>query len=94
MEPITTRILNFSLSQQYIPLKWKLANISPIPKESPVTERSQLRPISLTNIIMRILEKIVFAYKEGRSTTTALIKCQHNWLKWLDDDRCRSGNIF
>ena len=103
LAPIITRILNFSLSQQYIPLKWKLANISPIPKESPVTECSQLRPISLTNIIMRILEKIVFkqeiypqvkkvidddqfAYKEGTSTTTALIKCQHNWLKWLDDD--------
>ena len=103
LAPIITRILNFSLSQQYIPLKWKLANISPIPKESPVTECSQLRPISLTNIIMRILEKIVFkqeiypqvkkvidddqfAYKEGTSTITALIKCQHNWLKWLDDD--------
>ena len=100
---IITRILNFSLSQQYIPLKWKLANITPIPKEFPVMECSQLRPISLTNIIMRILEKIVFkheiysqvkkvidddqfAYKEGTSTTTALIKCQHNWLKWLDDD--------
>ena len=27
-----------------------------------------------------------FAYKEGTSTTTALIKCQRNWLKWLDDD--------
>ena len=101
--PIIARILNFSLSQQYIPSNWKLANIAPIPKESPVTECSQLRPISLTNIIMRILEKIVFkqeiyplvkkvidddqfAYKEGTSTTTALIKCQHNWLKWLDDD--------
>ena len=103
LAPIITRILNFSLSQQYIPLKWKLANITPIPKESPVMECSQLRPISLTNIIMRIFEKIVFkqeiypqvkkvidddqfAYKEGTSTTTALIKCQHNWLKWLDDD--------
>ena len=103
LAPIITRILNFSLCQQYIPLKWKLANITPIPKKNPVTECSQLRPISLTNIIMRILEKIVFkqeiypqvkkvidedqfAYKEGTSTTTALIKCQHNWLKWLDDD--------
>ena len=77
--------------------------VNPIPKVSPVTECSQLRPISLTNIIIRIFEKIVFkqeiypqaknvidddqfAYKEGTSTTTALIKCQHNWLKWLDDD--------
>ena len=92
LAPIITRILNFSLSQQYVPLKWKLANIT---KESPVTECSQLRPISLTNILIRIFEKIVFkqeiypqvkkiidddqfAYKEGTSTTTALIKCQHN----------------
>ena len=57
---ITTRISNFSLSQQYISLKWKLANIVPISKESPFTECSQLRPMSLANIIMRILEKIVF----------------------------------
>ena len=27
-----------------------------------------------------------FAYKEGHNTTMALIKCQHNWLKWLDKD--------
>ena len=97
LAPIITRILNFSLSRQYVPQRWKLANIAPIPKESPVTECSQLRPISLTDIIMRILEKVVFkqeiypqaekvidddqfAYKEGTSTTTALIKCQHNWL--------------
>ena len=53
-------------------------------------ECNQLRPISLTNIIMRIFERIVykqelskalkkfvgrdqFAYKEGHSTTMALI---------------------
>ena len=27
-----------------------------------------------------------FAYKEGTNTTTALIKCSHHWLKWLDED--------
>ena len=71
--------------------------------KNPLLQNLQLRPISLTNTIMRILEKIVFkqeiypqvkkvidddqfAYKKGTSTTTALIKCHHNWLKWLDDD--------
>ena len=24
-------------------------------------------------------------YKENSNTTVALIKCQHHWLKWLDD---------
>ena len=80
-----------------------IANITPIPKESPLVDCSQLRPISLTNIIMRIVERIIFkqeisvqakmlidkdqhTYKEGTSTTTALITCQHHWLKWLDED--------
>ena len=27
-----------------------------------------------------------FAYKKHCNTTMALIKCQHNWLRWLDDD--------
>ena len=30
------------------------------PKESPLTECNQLRPISLTNIIMRLFERVVY----------------------------------
>ena len=100
---MVTKIVNLSLNQQHVPLIWKLANITPIPKESPLVGCSQLRPISLTNIIIRIVERIIFkqeiclqakmlidkdqhAYKEGTSTITALITCQHHWLKWLDED--------
>ena len=103
LAPAVTSVFNSSLKQQSVPLLWKLANISPIPKESPLTVCTQLRPISLTNIIMRLFERLVFkqeiskefksvigvdqfAYKEGCNTTIALIKCQHNWLKWLDGD--------
>ena len=103
LTPMVTKIVNLSLNQQHVTLTWKLANITPIPKESPLVDCSQLRPISLTNIIMRIVERIMFkqeisvqakmlidkdqhAYKEGTSTTTALITCQHHWLKWLDED--------
>ena len=66
LAPIITKILNSSLSQQYVPLLWKLANITPIPKESPLTDCPQLRPISLTDIIMRILEKNVFKQEISR----------------------------
>ena len=103
LAPVITRLFNRSLEEQYVPQLWKLANIRPAPKESPISECNQLRPISLTNIIMRIFERIVykqelskalktfvgrdqFAYKECHNTTMALIKCQHNWLKWLDKD--------
>ena len=103
LAPMVTKIVNLSLNQQHVPLIWKLANITPIPKESPLVDCSRLRPISLTNIIIRIVDKIIFkqeissqakmlidkdqhAYKEGTSTITALITCQHHWLKWLDED--------
>ena len=51
---------------QSVPALWKTANVRPIPKESPVTECTQLRPISLTNIIMRLFERLVF--KQEMST--------------------------
>ena len=51
---------------QSLPSLWKTANVWPISKESPVTERTQLRPISLTNIIMRPFERLVF--KQEMST--------------------------
>ena len=60
LAPVLTYVLNLSLHDQCVPSLWKLANIRPIMKESTLSDCSQLRPISLTNIIMRLFEKIVF----------------------------------
>ena len=60
LAPIICSIFNCSLRKQCVPQLWKLANITPIPKESPFSECNQLRPISLTPIIMRIFEKAVY----------------------------------
>ncbi|XP_068680314.1 uncharacterized protein [Montipora foliosa] len=46
LAPVITAIFNSSLIHQAIPTLWKLANVSPIPKESPLTECNQLRTIS------------------------------------------------
>ena len=43
-----------------MPHVWKLANISPIAKETPVFQKNQLRPISVTNVIMRIFDELVY----------------------------------
>ena len=59
LAPVITKIFNCSLRHQTVPSMWKLANVSPIPKESPLPECNQLRPISLTNTIMRIFEHLV-----------------------------------
>ena len=60
LAPVITTIFNTSLQNGVIPDLWKLANLLPIPKVSPLTECSQLRPISITNIIMRLFERIIY----------------------------------
>ena len=46
---------------------WKLANVTPIPKESPLTNCNQLRPISLTNIIIRLFKKVILKFEKGNT---------------------------
>ena len=89
LAPMVTKIVNLSLNQQHVPLIWKLANITPIPKESPLVDCSQLRPISLTNIIIRIVERIIFEQEISLQAKMLIanmrikkVFCQHHWLKW------------
>ena len=96
LAPAVTYVFNSSLRQHKVPSSWKMADIKPLPKESPLTSCTQLWAI-----IMRLFEQLVyrfelssicneyidldqFAYHEGHNSTMALIKCQHTWLKWLD----------
>lgn len=55
--PVITDLFNASLLKHTVPLLWKEANIRLVPKEQPFTSCNQLRPISLTNIIMRLFER-------------------------------------
>ena len=33
-----------------------------------------------------MIGKDQFAYGTGSNTTMTIIKCQHQWLKWLEDE--------
>ena len=57
--PTIAKVFNSSLKKQLVPCLWKLANITPIPKETPFETCDQLRPISLTKVIMRLFERVV-----------------------------------
>ena len=59
LAPVIINIFINSLRHQTVPSLWKLANVTPVPKESPLNECNQLRPISLTDIVMRIFERVV-----------------------------------
>ena len=77
LAPMVRKIVNLSLNQQHVPLIWKRANITPIPKESPLVDCSQLRPISFTNIIIRIVERIIFKQEISLQAKMLVDKDQH-----------------
>ena len=44
LAPVVTDVFNSSLRQHKVPSSWKMADIRPLPKESPLTCCTQLRP--------------------------------------------------
>ena len=52
-------ILNLSLTSSVVPTQWKSASILPAPKVAAPLTPSDYRPISITSVISRILERMV-----------------------------------
>ena len=52
-------LFNKSFREGKLPNVWKTANITPLHKKGPKHDSSNYRPISLTSIICKIMEKIV-----------------------------------
>ncbi|KAI4905163.1 hypothetical protein NFI96_024919 [Prochilodus magdalenae] len=93
---VFTKIFNLSLSKSIIPPCLKSATIIPLPKKNTT---SDYRPVALTPIIMKCLERLVlhhiravlpptfdsqqFAYKANRSTEDAITTALHTALTHL-----------
>lgn len=99
-DPISS-IFNSSIAQGFLPNDWKSADVLAIPKiPKPKSVDEDLRPISLTSVLSKILERFVFRwlsqyvwphidhYQYGNiknsSTTHALIHLIHHWLAALE----------
>lgn len=103
-EPLC-HLINSSILEGYVPLKWKSAKITPVPKTRPPKIES-LRPISLLPTFSKVLERIVlsktqhyllskvspnqYAYKPYSSVTNALIMI-HDKITDLLEDRDTIG---
>lgn len=101
---IYTKIYNKSLTEMTYPGSWKHALITPVPKTKTAifTNMKDYRPIAVTPIQARILDKIAlkrlekpmensedrfqFAYKQGRDTTDALICTLDFIMSKLDEN--------
>ena len=94
-------IFNSSLRDGWIPDIWKAADIVPLPKVNPPTKLdTDLRPISLTSVLSKCLEKFISSWimdtareqidihqygsMQGSSTVHALVNMIHRWQEALD----------
>ena len=56
---VVTKIINFSLSSGGVPSAWRVAAITPVSKNNLVLGPNDLRPISVTPILSRLVERMV-----------------------------------
>jgi hypothetical protein len=73
---VVAHIYNSSLRTGIVPLQWLTAVITPVPKNSNPGTLSDFRPISVTPILSRIIEKIVAARWLRPAITPELISDQ------------------
>ena len=56
--PLTT-VFNLSLEEGIVPLEWKEANIIPLFKKGSRNKSENYRPVSLTSVICKLLERLL-----------------------------------
>ena len=56
---IVSRLVNMAIGHEVVPATWRTAITTPVPKCTPVSGASDLRPISVTPILSRMVERLV-----------------------------------
>ena len=110
LTPAWTPLFQRSVDSGSIPAIWKEAVIIPVAKNSCPKENNDFRPVALTSIVMKSLERIMvrtlcaevehlldphqFAYNRGRGTDDALNSTTHLILKHLEDRSAYARLLF
>jgi hypothetical protein len=97
---VFTDIFNLSLSESVIPTCFKQIAIVAVPNKAKVTCLNDYRPVALTSVAMKCLERLVmahinsilppnldplqFAYRPNRSTDNTISIALHTSLSYLD----------
>ena len=78
--PSLTRLFNLSLLQASILAAWKEAHIIPLHKKGDRSNVKNYRPISLTSVVSKVLEKVIcFHLYKYLSTSDLLSNAQHGF---------------
>ncbi|XP_045446613.1 uncharacterized protein LOC123654772 [Melitaea cinxia] len=59
LSPVLTRLYRLSLKSAQVPKAWKIANVQPVPKKGSRADPANYRPIAITSILCKSLERIL-----------------------------------
>jgi len=80
LSPSLTLLFNSSLKQGRIPQHWKTASVTPIFKKGNRSNPTNYRPVSLTSVCCKTLERIIHAnIMEHLNRLNILSKCQYGF---------------
>ena len=110
LSPVFAEVFNISLEQRKVPKCFKTSSIVPVPKKATITRLNDYRPVALTSVIMKVLERFVlnylrtvtsslsdphqFAYRSNRSVDDAVALGIHYMLQHLDFPRTYVRMLF
>ena len=76
------RVFNLSLKEGVVPFEWKEANIIPLFKKGSRNKSENYRPVSLTSVICKLLERLIKDHMvDFLVKHKLLISSQHGFLK-------------
>ena len=79
--PSLTRRFNLSLLQASVPAAWKEAHVIPLHKKGDRSNVKNYRPVSLTSVVSKVLEKVLhFHLYKHLSTSDLLSNAQHGFV--------------
>lgn len=82
LAPILQQIYQKSLDEAEVPAQWKEANVVPIHKKGSKACMANFRPVALTSVSCKVLERILCSAIMGFLTTNNLIsQQQHGFLR-------------
>ena len=105
-----TRVFNLSLENHQLPLIWRTSEIVHVPKKNKVTTLNDLRPVALTSVLVKCIEKLIlrfllpavapfqdpyqFAYKQKRSVDDAVAIFTNHIYSHIDVPRSYCRTLF
>lgn len=107
---IIHKIFEMSITTCTFPAKWKIGEIVPIAKKNLPKCDNDLRPVTLTDILSKCLERVIlsillrhvehkldplqFAYVKSRSTNDAIATTMHRVIKHLDENPSNTARVL